>query len=67
MKVGQSATFAQRYAMLGPAVDRAFDLDALLRAAVGPSWDSLPGDQKVALARIPELYRFELCGEFRQL
>jgi phospholipid transport system substrate-binding protein len=56
MKVGQSTPFAQRYAMVAPAVQRAFDLDAVLRAAVGLSWDSLPGDQKAALARTFQRY-----------
>jgi phospholipid transport system substrate-binding protein len=56
MKVGQSTPFAQRYAMLAPAVERAFDLNAVLRAAVGLNWDSLPGDQKAALARTFQRY-----------
>jgi phospholipid transport system substrate-binding protein len=50
MKAGQARPFTQRYAILAPAVERAFDLNAVLRAVVGLSWDSLPGDQKVALA-----------------
>ena len=56
MKVGQSAPFAQRYAMLAPAVEQAFDLNAVLRAAIGLSWDSLPSDQKAALARTFQRY-----------
>ena len=44
MKAGQARPFTQRYAMLAPAVEHAFDLDAVLRAAVGPSWNSLPAD-----------------------
>lgn len=56
MKAGQNAPFAQRYAMLTPAVEQAFDLNALLRAAVGLSWDTLPTDQKAALAGTFERY-----------
>jgi phospholipid transport system substrate-binding protein len=43
------ASFAQRFAMLAPAVDRAFDLDTILRVSVGPQWPSLPADQQTAL------------------
>jgi phospholipid transport system substrate-binding protein len=56
MKAGQNTPFAQRYAMLGSAVEQAFDLNAVLRAAVGLSWDSLPADQKAALASAFEHY-----------
>src|ERR1700758_2475939 len=41
MKAGQRAPFAQRFAMLAPAVDRTFDLDAVLRLSVGPHWASM--------------------------
>ena len=56
MKAGQNTPFAQRYAMLAPAVEQAFDLNALLRAAVGLSWDTLPANQKAALAGTFERY-----------
>jgi phospholipid transport system substrate-binding protein len=56
MKVGQSAPFAQRYAMLAAAVEQAFDLSAVLRATIGLGWDSLPPDQKAALARTFQRY-----------
>lgn len=49
MKAGARVPFAQRYAMLEPAVDRTFDLDAILRVSVGPHWASLPADQRAAL------------------
>jgi len=56
MRAGQSTPFTQRYALLAPAVQQAFDLNALLRAAVGFSWNSLPADQKAALASAFEHY-----------
>ncbi len=49
MKAGERTPFARRYAMLEPAVARAFDLDAILRVSVGPHWASLPADQQAAL------------------
>jgi phospholipid transport system substrate-binding protein len=49
MKAGDRTSFAHRYAMLEPAVDRTFDLDAILRVSVGPHWSSLPADQQAAL------------------
>jgi len=49
MKAGDRTPFAHRYAMLEPAVDNAFDLDAILRVSVGPHWASLPADQQAAL------------------
>ena len=50
MKAGQATPFAQRYAMLAPAVERAVDLNVLLREAVGLSWSGLQANQKTALA-----------------
>jgi phospholipid transport system substrate-binding protein len=50
MRAGQAgAPFAQRTAMLTPAIDRAFDLDTILRVSIGPQWSSLPADQQAAL------------------
>jgi phospholipid transport system substrate-binding protein len=56
MKAGQNTPFGQRYALLNPAVEQAFDLNALLRAAVGFSWVSMQADQKTALASAFERY-----------
>jgi phospholipid transport system substrate-binding protein len=56
MKAGHNAPFTQRYALLSSAVEQAFDLNAVLRAAVGLSWDSLSADQKAALAGAFERY-----------
>jgi phospholipid transport system substrate-binding protein len=50
MKAGKTASFRQRYDMIAPVVSRTFDLDMILRQAVGPRWASLPPDQQAALA-----------------
>jgi phospholipid transport system substrate-binding protein len=50
MKAGQNTPFAQRFAMLSPAVEHAFELNALLRGAVGLGWDNISVDQQAALA-----------------
>jgi phospholipid transport system substrate-binding protein len=49
MRAGARTPFPQRFQMLAPAVDRAFDLPAVLQLSVGPSWSSLPPDQQNTL------------------
>ncbi len=49
MKAGKSAPFTQRYESLAPAVANVFDLPAVLRASIGPRFESLPPDQQAAL------------------
>ena len=49
MKAGRSTPFQQRFAMIGPVVDQAFDLPAILQVSVGPNWFSLPSDQQQTL------------------
>jgi len=49
MRAGHTAPFAQRFAMLTPAIERAFDLPAILQLSVGPSWSSLNPDQQATL------------------
>ena len=49
MKAGQGTPFSQRAQMLGPVIDRTFDLEAVLRASVGPTWASFSPDQQRAL------------------
>lgn len=56
MKAGPSTPFTQRYSILAPAVEEAFDLNAWLRATVGAVWTSLPANQKAALAGAFERY-----------
>ena len=49
MQAGAGMTFPQRYAKLAPVVDRAFDIQATLQAAVGPRWTALPAPQQAQL------------------
>jgi phospholipid transport system substrate-binding protein len=49
MKAGKTAPFRQRYEMIAPVIGRAFDLDVILRQAIGPHWAALPADQQAAL------------------
>ncbi|GAN76283.1 ABC transporter substrate-binding protein [Acidisphaera rubrifaciens] len=46
------ASFAQRYDMLAPVVERVFDLAVILRACVGPRWQSFSPDQQAALGHV---------------
>jgi phospholipid transport system substrate-binding protein len=49
MKSGGRDGFSHRFEALAPAVDRAFDLQAVLSVSVGPSWPTLPPDQQSRL------------------
>jgi phospholipid transport system substrate-binding protein len=49
MKAGQGTPFQQRFTMLGPVVDRVFDLQAILQVSVGPGWVSMPAEQQATL------------------
>jgi phospholipid transport system substrate-binding protein len=50
MKAGRGTPFQQRYQMLAPAVDTAFDLQGILRVSVGFYWSSLsPAQQQTLL------------------
>ena len=49
MKQGKATPFGQRFSALAPAVERAFDLAAVLQASVGPRFGSLPPDQQAKL------------------
>ena len=47
MHNGKATPFAQRYAILAPVVQQAFDLDTVLETTVGPRWQSFsPADQQ---------------------
>ncbi len=50
MKSGDAVPFNQRYQALEPVIDRVFNLDAVLAASVGLSWESIPYAQKATLA-----------------
>jgi phospholipid transport system substrate-binding protein len=49
MKAGRDTAFSQRYASLEPAIERTFDLDAVLAASIGLTWAGMPSDQKAQL------------------
>ena len=50
MKAGKSVSFRQRYDMIAPIVIRTFDLDKILRQAIGPRWVLLRSGEQAALA-----------------
>lgn len=49
MRAGAKTPFTQRFQMLAPSVEHAFDLAAVLQLSVGPSWSSLSPDQQNTL------------------
>ncbi len=52
MRAGAATPFAQRFNALAPAVERAFDLPAILQASVGPRWSGLPAAQQAQLLEV---------------
>jgi phospholipid transport system substrate-binding protein len=59
MKSGTALGFSGRYQNLDPAVARTFNLAAMTRLAVGPTWTSFSDDQK---ARVSEAFhRFSVA------
>ena len=60
MRAGKAAPFAQRLQMLAPAVDQAFDLDAILLAVVGPRWSGFSEADKAGLRM--EFRRFTIAS-----
>lgn len=60
MRAGKAVPFARRFDMLAPAVDQAFDLDAILQSAVGPRWSALAETDKAGL-RV-EFRRFSIAS-----
>lgn len=50
MKQGKALGYKGRYARLQPAIERALDLDAMTRFAVGPTWTTLSPAQRAGLA-----------------
>ncbi|HVC59089.1 MAG TPA: ABC transporter substrate-binding protein [Acetobacteraceae bacterium] len=82
MHAGQATPFARRFDLLAPAVENAFDLDAILQVSVGLSWATLPPDQKAMLRAAFRRYtiasyvnsfddyagqRFDISAELRSL
>jgi phospholipid transport system substrate-binding protein len=49
MKAGPRSSVAQRFAIVAPAVDQAFDLRTVLKNSVGLRWASMPDDEKSRL------------------
>lgn len=49
MKAGRKTPFTDRYNMLAPAVEQAFDLDTVLRVSIGPHWATLTPDEQAQL------------------
>jgi phospholipid transport system substrate-binding protein len=54
MKAGERTDFSKRFQALAPAVDKAFDLPAVLAVSVGSGWPSLSPDQQ---ARLMDAFR----------
>ena len=52
MKAGRGTPFPQRYQMMAPAIDQAFDLAGILRVSVGPYWSSIPAAQQQTLQSV---------------
>jgi phospholipid transport system substrate-binding protein len=50
VKSGDAVSFNQRYQAPEPVIDRVFNLNAVLAASVGLSWESIPYPQKTTLA-----------------
>lgn len=52
MRMGPSTPFAQRYDVIAPAVESAFDLPGVLAASVGLGWSSLTPQQQQQLLAV---------------
>lgn len=52
MQAGRRTAFPQRFQMLAPAVDQAFDLPQILQTSVGLRWNEVPQNQKAELATV---------------
>lgn len=50
MRQAKRLTFDQRYAILAPAIEQAFDLGLMTRIAVGPGWAQLSAEQQQRIA-----------------
>jgi phospholipid transport system substrate-binding protein len=56
MKAGRGTPFPQRYQLLAPAVDAAFDLGGILRISVGSFWSTFPAAQQQTLFQVFRSY-----------
>lgn len=65
MKAGKKAGFAGRAAIVGPIVDRTFDLPLLTRLAVGTVWtSSSPADRTALVAALRRLTISQYADNF---
>jgi phospholipid transport system substrate-binding protein len=51
MRAGSKTPFPQRFDALAPAVDRAFDLETILKVSVGLRWDTMGSDTRTSLLK----------------
>jgi phospholipid transport system substrate-binding protein len=56
MKDGKRTPFPQRFQVLAPAVDAAFDLAGILQISVGAYWSGLPPAQQQTLLQVFRTY-----------
>ena len=52
MRAGKATPFRDRFHMLTPTVDRAFDLPGILRVSVGLRWDDVDAAQQAILLKV---------------
>lgn len=65
MRGGKRLGFQGRVAAIGPVVDRAFDVAAMTRIAVGPAWTGLSAaDQTALVAAFRKMIVAEYAGNF---
>jgi phospholipid transport system substrate-binding protein len=51
MRAGHSVPFVRRFDTLAPVVDRAFDLDTVLKVSVGMRWDAMDPELQARLLK----------------
>lgn len=56
MRAGEGTPFKVRYDMVAPAVDRAFDLPAILAVSVGPRWTSIDAGVRATVSDVFRVY-----------
>lgn len=65
MKAGKAAGVSGRAGMIGPIVDRAFDLPLMTRLSVGPAWNGMaPADQTALVAAFRRLTVAQYAANF---
>jgi phospholipid transport system substrate-binding protein len=62
MRAGKTLTFQQRYEALAPAINRAFNLNFIVRSAAGARWDSLTAEQQKAIGETFQRYAVSICA-----